>query len=196
MKKITAQDFIKIYIELKALSPVAEKWSEEYFHDNPPRLVRLNQLVSLKKAFGINENWAQFDRADFIVRFPIEAYDSLKQKIKHLKNTESWNKQPFEKFIYADMVKIFRLFVKFLAIERELMESTTWFSLTYSLGQMYGYEQTNSYFTPTKSKKTKAMIEDLAFMIDPLNLSFSESELISKYGYLKVDLEDIDLAYW
>ena len=41
MKKITAQDFIKIYIELKALSPVAEKWSEEYFHDNPPRLVRL-----------------------------------------------------------------------------------------------------------------------------------------------------------
>jgi len=40
------------------------------------------------------------------------------------------------------------------------------------------------------------MIEDLAFMIDPLNLSFSESELISKYGYLKVDLEDIDLAHW
>ena len=193
MKNITAKDFIKIYVELKYFTPNVKEWTKELFYDSESRLLRLNQLISLKKAFNINDNWEEFERGNFLDRFPIESYNQLKQNIKSFKNTNSWNSQNFDHFCYRDLQVTFRLFLEFVVIENTLKNHITEYSMTYSLGQIYGYEHTKSYFTRRTNKKIQYMLDDLAIIIDPLQQVFSEEELINKFDFPYVDLEDIDL---
>ena len=196
MKNITAKDFIKIYVDLKYLTPNVKEWTKELFYDSESRLKRLHQLVALKKAFNINDNWEEFERGNFLDRFPIESYNQLKQNIKSFKNTNSWNSQNFDHFCYRDLQLIFRLFLEFVVIENNLKNHITEYSMTYSLGQNYGYEHTKSYFSKTTNKKIQYMIDDLAIIIDPLQQVFPEEELINKFDFPYVDLEDIDLKNW
>jgi hypothetical protein len=70
--------------------------------------------------------------------------------------------------------------VEFVVIENNLKNHITEYSMTYSLGQNYGYEHTKSYFSKTTNKKIQYMIDDLAIIIDPLQQVFSDEELINK----------------
>lgn len=196
MKNITAKDFIKIYVDLKYLTPNVNEWTKELFYESESRLKRLHQLIVLKKAFNINDNWEEFERGNFLDRFPIESYNQLKQNIKSFKNTNSWNSQNFDHFCYRDLQVTFRLFMEFVVIENTLKNHISEYSMTYSLGQIYGYEHTKSYFTRRTNKKIQYMIDDLAIIIDPLQQVFSEEELINKFDFPYVDLEDIDLKNW
>jgi hypothetical protein len=193
MKNITAKDFIKIYVDLKYLTPNVNEWTEELFYDSESRLIRLKQLHVLKKIFNINDNWEEFELGKFLDRFPIESYHQLKQNIKTFKNSKSWNSQNFDHFCYRDVQLTFRLFLEFVVIEKTLKNHINEYSMTYSLGQNYGYEHTKSYFSQTTNKKIQYMIDDLAIIIDPLQQVFYEADLVNKFDFPYVDLKDIDL---
>ena len=143
-----------------------------------------------------NRKHIEFERGNFVNRFPIESYNLLKQNIKAFKNSSSWNSQNSDHFCYRDLQVTFRLFLEFVVIENTLKNHITEYSMTYSLGQIYGYEHTKSYFTRRTNKKIQYMIDDLAIIIDPLQQVFSEEELINKFDFPYVDLEDIDLKNW
>ena len=194
MKNYTAKDIVKVYSQLKDLTPDVNQWTESAFQDSKPRLIRLNQLIALKKAFKINGSWEEFEHGNFVDRFPIESYNLLKQNIKSFKNSSSWNSQNFDHFCYRDLQVIFRLFLEFVVIENTLKNHISEYSMTYSLGQIYGYEHAKSYFSGRTAKKIQYMIDDLAIIIDPLQQVFSEGELINKYDYPYADLEDIDIG--
>jgi hypothetical protein len=194
MKIYSAKDIVKVYTELKDLTPDVNEWTESALQDSKPRLIRLNQLIALKKAFKINGSWEEFERGNFVDRFPIESYNLLKQNIKSFKNSSSWNSQNFDHFCYRDLQVIFRLFLEFVVIENTLKNHISEYSMTYSLGQNYGYEHAKSYFSGRTAKKIQNMINDLAIIIDPLQRVFSEEELINKYNYPYADLEDIDIG--
>jgi hypothetical protein len=193
LNNTTAKDFIRIYIDLKVLTPNVKRWTEELFQDSAPRLKRLNQLIALRKAFDINGNWEDFEQGRFVDRFPLGAYSQLMTNMKALKNTRSWKSQNFEEFCFRDVKITFRLFLEFVLIEKSLRNQMTEYSMTYSLGQNYGLERTKSYFTQSSSRQIQQMINDLSIIIDPMQKSLSETELIAKYNYVKIDLDAIDL---
>ncbi len=196
MKNYTAKDIVKVYSQLKDLIPDVNQWTESGFQHSKPRLIRLNQLVAFKKAFKIDVSWEEFERGNFVDRFPIESYNLLKQNIKSFKNSSSWNSQNFDHFCYRDLQVNFRLFLEFVVIENTLKNHTSEYSMTYSLGQNYGYEHTKSYFSGRTAKKIQKMIDDLAIIIDPLQQVFSEGELIKAFNFPKDNLEEIDLESW
>jgi hypothetical protein len=196
MKKYTAKDIVKVYSELKDLIPDVNQWTEAAFKNSKPRLIRLNQLVALKKAFKIDDSWEEFERGSFVDRFPIESYNLLKQNIKSFKNSSSWNSQNFDHFCYRDLQVTFRLFLDFVVMENTLKNHISEYSMTYSLGQNYGYEHTKSYFSGRTNKKIQYMIDDLVIIIDPLQQVFSEGELINAFNFPKENLEEIDSESW
>ena len=98
MKSYTAKDIVKVYSELKDLTPDVNEWIESAFQDSKPRLIRLNQLIALKKAFKIDCSWIEFEQGKFLDRFPIESYNQLKQNIKTFKNSTLWKSQNFDHF--------------------------------------------------------------------------------------------------
>jgi hypothetical protein len=196
MNNITAKDFIKIYVELKYLTPNVKEWTEELFSESESRLIRLKQLHVFKRIFNINETWEEFERGKFLDRFPIESYNQLKQNFKTLKKTKSWNSQNFDHFCYRDIQLTFRLFLEFIVIENTLKNHINEYSMTYSLGQNYSYELTKSYFTQRTNKKIQYLINNLAIIIDPLNQVFSLDELKNKFNFPYGDLEDIDIENW
>ena len=196
MKNYTAKDIVKVYSELKDLTPNVNQWTDAEFQNSRPRLIRLNQLVAFKKAFKIDVSWEEFERGNFVDRFPIESYNLLKQNIKSFKNSSSWNSQNFDHFCYRDLQVTFRLFLEFVVIENTLKNHISEYSMTYSLGQNYGYEHTKSYFSRRTAKKIQNMIDDLAIIIDPLQRVFSEGELIKAFNFPPDNLAEIDLEYY
>jgi len=196
MKNYTAKDIVKVYSELKDLTPDVNDWTAVEFQNSKPRLIRLNQLVALKKAFKIAGNWDDFEKGKFIKNTPVESYSNLKENIIAFKNTSSWHNQNFDDLNYSDVIKTYRLFIEFIAIELKLRNLSSTYSMTYSIGQRYGYEKTKAYFNLANNKKINSMIDDLSIILDPLRLSFSENELVSKYNFPIDDLADVDLESW
>ncbi len=196
MKSYSAKDIVKIYSELKDLTPDVNEWTESTFQNSKPRLIRLNQLIALKKAFKIDCSWIEFEQGKFLDRFTIESYNQLKQNIKTFKNNSTWKSQNFDHFCYRDLQVTFRLFLEFVVIEYTLKNHISEYSMTYSLGQNYSYEYTKSYFSGRTAKKIQYMIDDLAIIIDPLQQVFSRVELIKNFNFPKDNLTEIDLESW
>jgi len=196
MKNYTAKDIVKVYSELKDLTPDVNDWTAVEFQNSKPRLIRLNQLVALKKAFKIDCSWIEFEQGKFIKHITIDSYNHLKENIIKFKNTRSWNNQNFDDLNYSDVIKTYRLFIEFIAIELKLRNLSSTYSMTYSIGQRYGYEKTKAYFNLANNKKINSMVDDLSIILDPLKRSFSQNELVSKYNFPIDDLVDVDLESW
>lgn len=196
MKQYTAKDIVKIYSELKDLTPDVKDWTVVMFKNSKPRLIRLNQLVSLKQAFKIDGNWNEFEQGKFIKNLSIEFYANLKDNIKVFKNSSSWDNQNFDNFNYSDIIKIYRLFLEFVSIELKLKNLSTIYSITYSIGQSYGFEKTKKYFNSTQNKKIDSIMNDLALILDPKNQSISKATLVKSYAFPLEHLEEIDLEFF
>jgi len=196
MKSYSAKDIVKIYSELKDLTPDVNEWTEYALQNSKPRLIRLNQLIALKKAFKIDCSWIEFEQGKFIKHIPIDSYTHLKENIIKFKNTRSWNNQNFDNLYYSDVIKTYRLFIEFIAVELKLRNLISSYSMTYSLGQRYGFEKTKGYFISNNNKKIESMMEDLSLIIDPTQTLFSETELISSFNFPKENLVEIDLESW
>ncbi len=104
MKNYTAKDIVKVYSELKDLTPDVNDWTEAEFQNSKPRLIRLKQLVAFRKAFKIAGNWDDFEKGKFIKNTPVESYSHLKENIIAFKNTSSWNNQNFDDLNYSDVI--------------------------------------------------------------------------------------------
>lgn len=196
MKSYSAKDIVKVYSELKDLTPDVNEWTESTFQNSKPRLFRLNQLIALKKAFKIDDSWEEFEQGKFIKHIPIDSYTHLKENIIKFKNTRSWNNQNFDDLNYSDVIKTYRLFIEFIAVELKLRNLISSYSMTYSLGQRYGFEKTKGYFISNNNKKIESMMKDISLIIDPTQTLFSETELISSFNFPKDNLTEIDLESW
>lgn len=196
MKNYTAKDIVIIYSQLKDLTPHVNEWSEELFQDSPPRLIRLQQLIALKKAFAIPGNLSEFELGNFILLNPISIYSELEEKtLKYIQLVETKGEVQF-KIAIRDVVTMYRLFLEFVVIEYSLKNLSTQYSLMNSIGQTYSSTVATNFFTETNNEKISGMIGDLSIIIDPTKKIIPLNHLIANYAFPIANLEDLDLEYW
>jgi len=79
-RTITTNDLLLGFLDLRSLTPNFNNWTEELLSDNPPRLIRLRQLVALFQAFGVPWDPQPFVEGKFI-QSEYHRYESLLSKL-------------------------------------------------------------------------------------------------------------------
>jgi len=189
-RTVTAHDLLLGFLDLRGLTPDFDNWTEELLSENPPRLIRLRQLVSLFQAFGVPWDPQSFVEGKFI-QPEHPRYDSLLSKLS-VECPEEMNHS-----VWTDDVRLSRFFATLfdyrMRVERVLSFSNLFlsasglFKLAYDkICELNGIIENNI-----------ADIDDtLAALISPEMAAFSIEQIVREYGYPDVNLCEIDGDWW
>ena len=189
-RKVEAIDLLHKYLELRSRTPDLNEWTEERLVDNPPRLLRLQQLRALFQAFGIVWDPVAFTTGQFIqpdypryavvltraaTEMPIIVAGELSQERYHLP------------ILFAILLRYRETLDRGLNFAGGVAEAS---GLAY-----YAYAKVEQLNREIRGKL--AIVEDvLAALISPEGRSFSIDELARDYGYPDVDVRGVDAEWY
>ena len=197
----TALDLLKKVIDLTNMTSDSTEWSFEKQQDNPPRLLRLQQIQSLMKAFvpglapvkDIGQSIEDFYSGDFITHQPMEKYASLVEEIEKTIVGSKFSKARKKEVSAIHLQSNYRdLMDYYLKLNALLNHNKKYLEISYPY--LFPYIVTDGISTSISSN---ALIIStlLASFIDPQEQSFTEDELISQFNYPTEDLLDLDLDW-
>ena len=189
-KTNTANDLLAGFLDLRGFTPEYDNWTEELLSGNPPRLIRLRQLVALFQAFGIPWGPQPFVEGKFI-QPEHPRYDLLLSKLS-VEFPEEMNHSA-----WTDDVRLPRFFAT-LFDYRMRVEAVLSFSdciLTASGLLKLAYDKICE-LNRVIQENISDIDDTLAVLISPETAVFSIEQLVRDYGYPDVDLSDIEVDWW
>ena len=197
----TAHNLLYKVIEFTNMTPDSAEWSFEKQQENPPRLVRLQQIQAMMEAFvpglasskDIGQSINDFYSGVFIIHQPLEKYASL---VGDIENTiaESKFSNARKKEInaihlqrnYRDLMDYYRKLKAILSHNNRYLEI--------SYPYLFPYIVTED-MSPAIDSKALTISHLLTAFIDPEKQKYREDELIYHYNYPTGDLFDLDLDW-
>ena len=195
----TALDLLNKVIDFTNRSSDSAEWSFEKQKDNPPRLVRLQQIKALMEAFvsglkpivDIGRSIKDFYSGDFIIHQPIAKYASLIEDIeKTIAGSKHSNARKREISAIHLQNNYRELLDYYLKLKGLLNHNNKYLEISYPY--LFPYVVTEEISASIASKVIK-ISHLLATFIDPEKQSYMEEELIIQYHYPTEDLLDLDL---
>ena len=191
-KKYRASDFLNLYLDFNSLVPDTRDWKLGKLKNNPPRYYRLKQLNSLLQAFDIGTNLLR-DFKEF--KFLNKRNDNtlLEKEMQKFAKTDPRAKHEVE--LGMDSVCTLPAIDNFLRLAENVWELKRFNSghlLSGPLYLRYVTRKVNIFFDSIDFTEITTLICN---SIDPKDLVFTETELIDKYNFPDVDLEEIDFEY-
>jgi hypothetical protein len=186
-KLITARSILLGFLDLRRLSPDLRHWTEKRLSDNPPRLIRLRQLVAMFRAFGLPWNPRSFTQGKFI-KPEDPRYTALLSKLekevpKEGRNSCGRHQLPF-------------FFALLFDYRSSLEETLSFTSGVLEASGLYLHACHKAEELNTIIRENVAIVEDiLVALISPGGLSFSVEQLARDYDYPDVDLLDLDIEW-
>ena len=203
-------DLIEKIIEFVEMTPNSSEWTYNSLKENEPRLIRLKQINSLISAFifeskkdnFINKNKGLFSpqkvelqsilNGDFLENRNFNEYFEFIHFVKKDTKVSNFVSKEID---FTDLKDAFLLFVSYKKKLRQLLEfNSRWLSVS-RITSFYTIQITSSISSNLIGKYTD-LDDALEMLINPKNLSFTETELISNYSFPKENLEDIDSENW
>jgi hypothetical protein len=198
--QITALTILDKALEFESMTPEKSEWTLEKLKDNPPRLIRLQQLNVLLRLF-LPESFNEYEivsgldsllQGQFILLREFSKYDSLFETMdsiitssKHYPNKPNeWTLDEL-RHNYTDIIKFKKAINKVLNHNSGIMEI--------SYPYLYSVTLIDQLL---KKLDTKNIDEFLSLVIDPLGRTFDKAKLIQEYNYPTEDIYDIDLDWW
>jgi hypothetical protein len=187
---ITAHDLMIRFLELRAMTPNYDDWTEEMLTDNPPRLIRLRQLTAMFQAFGIPWGPQSFTHGMFI-QPDLHRYYSLLSKL----STEL--KEGFTPLDWTDHMMV-RRFFETLFYYRIHVESVLSYSESiWSASGLFRVAYDKICELSRIVENNISNINDiLVAMISPEMAAFPIEQIVRDYGYPDVNLCEIDRDWW
>lgn len=179
---ISAHDLIRTFLDLQDLSPEVDKWSEEHFADNPPRLIRLRRLKALFRAFGISWGPESFKIGRFI-QHENPLYSPLLERAAEARISVT----------ASGLHNYFEILFNYLQTVQGLRSFS---SGVICASGFTAYAHTTAW-TVTKAvlESVKGVEDDLAFVIDPEGRTFTMEMLIAEFDYPDANLSEIDMDW-
>lgn len=195
-------------LEFVALTPSEMNWNYKSLNSNKPRLIRLQRIDSLLKAFSLIENKNLFEKTanyfnpdlkveiksvingDFIKKRELEEFNELIEFAKQFlqKNNYS-NDRPIRihelSFIYPKMVDYKIKLREIIGFNSGWLEASSTFSIFHIM-------LTNSISSNLKDRYNE-LDHTLELFINPKKIIFTEIELIEKFNFPTEDLHQIDM---
>lgn len=197
----TAFDLLDKVIDFTNMAPNSAEWSFEKQRENPPRLVRLQQIQALMEAFvpglkpneDIGRRIGGFYSGDFIIHKPMEKYASLLEEIeKTILGSKFHNAKNSEISAFALKMNYRELLSYYLKLKAIMIFNSKYLDISYPY--MFPYIVTEDIFDAISSK-VPPIIHLLTTFIDPETQRYREDELIYQYNYPTEDLFDVDLDW-
>ena len=189
----TSKQLLKLAVELRNLEPDLDRWNDETFRENPPRLQRLLMIKSLCKAFDI-PNINNLFSGDFISE-KSSNYISFANEVDSKITILFGGKPEYSTIGTVDFFKWpYRRMLNYRCRIEGLFSINNTVLLPNSL---------DFYIIPMTEKIHASIIEHLpplekflCDIIDPLGNSFEEVYLIEEYAFPKnIDLKELDIKF-
>ncbi len=186
-KIITANNILETFFKLLSLSPEVDKWSEEEFKDNEPRLYRYLQLISLLKAFNIPLNIQSFINGDFI--------DSEDQKYKKTMMYMGENSKPPCCMMNGKYLQ--RAFTRMLDYRMKVNDLINYNAGVYLASGEYKYacmkiNGLNRVIKDNLSEYDKILLS----IISPEQQTYTIDDMTQNFDYPDVDFDEIDWKHF
>ena len=201
-------DLIEKIIEFTAMTPDSATWTYNSLKENEPRLIRLKQIDSLISAFipeikntNLTEKLTgllsskktkltKVVSGEFIENRSLDAYIAFTNLIKQEAESSTLNK--------IDITDIKNTFIILMSYKKNLRQlinfNNDWLEVS-RITSLFSIKLTNKISSNLLGQYDE-IDKVLELIINPKNLSFSETELISNYNFPKDDLDEIDLDNW
>ncbi len=177
------------FLELYTLSDNIIKWSVDNFANNPPRLYRLQAIDALMKALQINCSYQEFQHGEFLMKL-----DNLEQSELIIKIKENYPTLfPSNNIVEEEQIDFQFIFEVLFSYRMQLQKLT---SLRDSVLEYSEYNRYPVLIIDTINNKlqadNEAIVNILAYLINPKEIHFSNQELVEKYNYPVGDLDELD----
>jgi hypothetical protein len=191
----TARDFLKAACEFERMTSNRDSWTEETLASNPPRLVRLQRLRALAKAFDVQPGFEALWSGHFIEQRPFERYESFRQRV--LSDCETQfpdvlrsGRGPLN---LHDVRWIYLPLFQFLAKHAYPTLDANGGVLEVSGFHLYPLHQVRRALAGIP-EAIRPIEELVGLVVDPDGRSFTEREL-ARYDWPDVDLFSLDLDW-
>ena len=195
-KNISAITLLDVLIEFEEMTYETEEWSFEAQKNNPPRLIRLQQIdVMLKKfipdlseSFSIKKKMVCVLQGTFIDERKNELYTNVFGQMDDLLIRHKSKRHSYFQWITYHLKSNYLWILEYKRAIRK-MKNYTWGNLEISYPYMY-----SNLLIASISKQIDSSEVDqfLASVIDPFNQVFTKSSLIKKDGYPSADINEVD----
>jgi hypothetical protein len=190
-----AQIFLKDYLELKVLEKDTDKWTIDKLKSNPPRYFRLKRILSCMSALGIKfDNWIDFEKGYFHnnQKIKLEAEKILKFMSQLLRDKTcqfsiSSDKFEIDNAYYFYMALTLRRTIYQFNTLRDTVIST---SENYILPLLVIDDMLKDLKTYTKTFD-RLLID----FLNPRKITIAKKEMIEKFEFPNIDLDEIDLDW-
>jgi hypothetical protein len=201
-------DLLEMILEFIAMTPNEKEWNYKSLSYNKPRQVRLQQINSLLKAFSLTNDKNLFEKTtnyfnpdlkseiksilngDFIKNKDIENFDML---INFAKQFLQENRHSFDRPIRLhELSFIYPKLIDFKIKLREIIDFNSGWLEVSSTFSIFHIILTNS-ISSNLNNKYDNLDHVLELFINPKRLTFTEFELIEKFGFPTEDLHQIDM---
>jgi hypothetical protein len=191
----TARDFLKAACEFERMTSDRDSWTEEQLSPNPPRLVRLQRLRALAKAFDVQPGFEALWSGDFIAKRPFERYELFRQRV--LSDCETRFPQVLRSarspLQLWDVESIYRQLFQFLAQHAYPMLDVNGGVLEASGFYLYPLYRVDLALAGIP-EAIRPIEELVGLVVEPEGRSFTSRELAG-HGWPEVDLVALD-ADW
>ena len=186
---ISAHNLLYQYLNLREMSPNLSDWNEKILGDDAPRLIRLQRLLALFRAFQINCDPAQFVNGMFIDPSNDKYASLLVKLIDSTPEIRLYGFMPRAN----QMQSCFEILLSYregvervLSFNRGLLEASGLYLTAFNKT-----EQFNSII-----RHNITVIDDiLVEFISPDGREFTVEYLIKNYEYPDIDLSMLDMDY-
>jgi hypothetical protein len=183
---ITAHDLLIRFLELQAMTPNYDKWTEESLSDNPPRLIRLRQLTAMFQAFGIPWDPRSFVRGMFI-QPDLHPYHPLLSRLSTGLENGLMN---YDGTDYMVLRRFFEILFRYRIHVESVLSYPDGILLASGLMRV-GYDKICE-LSGIVENNIDTIDDILTVVISPTMAAFPVGLMISDYGYPEDDLEEID----
>ena len=203
-KVYTAIDLCDKAINFISMTPDSSEWNFDILKSNPPRFHILQEIEALIRAFNLNRKiemnindsksvlFQEFISGDFVEKRKFKDYRNIvKFVIDFLNNNQLFYLN--DSIHLHDIKFIFLSLIDFKKRLNQLSEFNSSYILVTSISDFFTIGLTNSIMGKLKNE-THDLNNILSLIIDPLSLSYTEEELISKFNYPVYD-ERIYIEY-
>lgn len=186
---LTARTLLLRFLELEGLTPKLSDWNERTLAFNLPRLVRLQQLQALFRAFQIPWNPPAFTRGEFIQP------ESRKYDVPFSQLAEKMPEGRSGPFA-AERRQLPNFFAILFDYRRRVNRLLMYGSGVLAASGLNMLAYRRALDLNDVIGQNIGIIDDLLVaLISPDGATFSVDQLVRDYGYSEEDLDDLDIKY-
>jgi len=201
-------DLLNKVLEFVAMTPNDREWNYKSLSHNKSRLIRFQQIKSLVNAFSLNIERSKYEgtsnyfnpdlkaeiksilKGDFLKGNKMEDYDELNNVVSQFLKQNNYNldrpiKMTELNFIYPKMVNFKSKLLELKDFNSGFLEANSSFTIFHIM--------LTNFISSNLINNSNDLDNVLELLINPKRKSFTEKELIEKFGFPSDDLNEIDI---